>query len=204
MEKASHLQSNLNVTENTMIGKSHHCDWLLIAAQETRSILASFEFETSCDSLWLCYNLFGPHIQSCRTNMPSYQISHRRSFNDSFNVAGVLILETSLTSPIFAMSWMILFLVLQRVVGSFPENLRSHHDLDPLLSLQPWQVHEHPGVQGFQFQLHFPVFQAVVPVLSHSLGTRVEVFEPLGIGFIFGMLQHLIPAYASGLVLLNN
>ena len=99
---------------------------------------------------------------------------------------------------------MILFLVLQRVVGSFPENLRSHHDLDPLLSLQPWQVHEHPGVQGFQLQLHFPVFQAVVPVLSHSLGTRVEVFEPLGIGFIFGMLQHLIPAYASGLVLLNN
>ena len=97
---------------------------------------------------------------------------------------------------------MLLFLVLHRMIGSSPENLRSHHDLDPLLGLQPWQVHEHPGVQGFQFQLHFPVFQAVVAVLSHSLGTRVEVFEPLGIGFIFGMLQHLIPAYSSGLILL--
>jgi len=26
MERVSHLKSNLNVTENTMIGKSHHCD----------------------------------------------------------------------------------------------------------------------------------------------------------------------------------
>ena len=196
MERVSHLQSNLNVTENTMIGKSHHCDWLLIAAQETRSILVSFEFETSCDSLWLCYILFGPHyLLSRRRNMPFFQISDWRYFNDNFNAAGAF--TSGHIPPTFTMSWMLLFPDLHRMIGSSPENLRSHHDLDPLLGLQPWQVHEHPGVQGFQFQLHFPVFQAVVAILSHSLGTGVEVFEPLRIGFIFGMLQHLIPAYPS-------
>ena len=73
------------------------------------------------------------------------------------------------------------------------KNKLRPHDLDPLLGFQPWQVHHHPGVQGLQLKLHFLVFQAVVTILPHSLGTRIEILKSLRIGFVFCMLQHLIP-----------
>ena len=77
------------------------------------------------------------------------------------------------------------------------KNKLRPHDLDPLLGFQPWQVHHHPGVQGLQLKLHFLVFQAVVTILPHSLGTRIEILKSLRIGFVFCMLQHLVPEKLS-------
>ena len=80
------------------------------------------------------------------------------------------------------------------------KNKMRPNDLDPLLGFQPWQVHEHPGVQRLQLKLHFLVLQAVVTVLTHSLGTRIEILESLRISFVFGMLQHFVPAHKLGRV----
>ena len=82
--------------------------------------------------------------------------------------------------------------ILLRMDRTLKNKLRPH-DLDPLLGFQPWQVHHHPGVQGLQLKLHFLVFQAVVTILPHSLGTRIEILKSLRIGFVFCMLQHLVP-----------
>ena len=60
-----------------------------------------------------------------------------------------------------------------------------------------WQIHQNPRVESFQIQLDPFVFQRVVAVFIHPLGSRVQILEPVRVRFVFGMFEHSVPSYVG-------